>query len=132
MKQVELYARVRYAVQIEGISKRAAACKPWDAPPSPRVREPHQPVVERAVLCVALSAKVLYRSSELFMIFRIGLKGKTFLNGFPGLLQTRRTCHGAHRMFEHRAAGHNPKVDASQFFVQLRYRTCPLAPRRHR
>ena len=25
MKQVELYARVRYAVQIEGISKRAAA-----------------------------------------------------------------------------------------------------------
>ena len=25
MKQVELYAKVRYAVQIEGLSKRAAA-----------------------------------------------------------------------------------------------------------
>lgn len=80
-----------------------------------REREPHQPVPEETMSFVALSAKVLYCSPELRMIFRIGLKGETLLNGFPGLSQARRTCHGAHRMFEHRAAGHNPKVDASSF-----------------
>ena len=32
MKQVELYSRVRYAVQIEGISKRAATRWFWIDP----------------------------------------------------------------------------------------------------
>ncbi len=40
-----------------------------------RERGPQQPVPEGAMSFEALSAKVLYRSSELFMIFRIGLKG---------------------------------------------------------
>jgi hypothetical protein len=52
MKVVELYGRVRYAVQIEGLSRRGAARQfgidPPDAVPTARVRSVTAPSKTRA------------------------------------------------------------------------------------